>query len=230
MTTTNDSTGGRKTFLVFGATGQTGKHFVQTALDEGHRVKALVRTPAKLPTHPDIEVFQGSITEAPDLDRLVHGVDAVVVMLGDAAAQQQRHINTEFVQQLVPAMRRHDVVRLLYQAGGLSAPPGKRLSPLLWAVRNTVARSRIGQHQDNEAVMRYLTDDAMDIDWSVHRAGIGSDGPSKGDLQRSGGRTSIATFRDCAAYSYRILTDPAAVHTCDTSAYPRTSRHLKPRM
>ena len=116
-------------------------------------------------------------------------------------------------------MRRHRVTRFLYQAGGLSAPPDGKLPPALWAIRHTLARSYIGQHEDNEAVMRYLADDAMDIEWMVHRAGIGSDGPSKGVLERSSRRVSIATFRDCASYGYRLLSDPTAIHTTDLSAY-----------
>lgn len=212
----------QKTFLVFGATGQTGKHFTSLALDEGHRVRVLVRNPGKLDgTHPNIEIHQGSITDVPDLDGLVDGVDVVVSLLGDAQLQKTQKINTAFVRNLVPAMRRHGVTRFLYQAGGLSAPPGRRLSPALWAIRNTVARGFIGQHEDNEAVMRYLVDDAMDIEWMVHRAGIGSDGPSKGVLERSRSKVSVATFRDCASYNYRLLSDPGAVHTCDLSSYRR---------
>ncbi len=212
----------QKTFLVFGATGQTGQHFTSLALHAGHRVRVLARTPGKLDsTNPNLEIHQGTITDPPDLESLLEGVDAVVSMLGDAQLQRTSQINTAFVKKLVPAMRRNGVARFLYQAGGLSAPPGRRLSPALWTIRNTVARSYIGQHKDNEAVMRYLTDEAMDIQWMVHRAGIGSNGPSKGVLQQSTTRISIATFSDCASYSYRLLSDPAAIHTCDPSAYPR---------
>ena len=208
------------TFLVFGATGQTGRHFISLALNDGHHVRVLARNPAKLDsTIPSLEIHQGSITESPDLDRLVDGADFVVSLLGDAQLQKTQKINTAFVGALVPAMRRRGVTRFLYQAGGLSAPPNRRLSPALWAIRNTIARGYSGQHEDNEAVMRYLADEAMDIDWMVHRAGIGSDGPSKGDLERSSHRVSIATFRDCAAHNYRLLSDPTAIHTCDLSRY-----------
>lgn len=212
----------RQTYLVLGATGQTGQHFTALALQEGHRVRALVRTPGKITTtHPDLEVHQGTITDPPDLHPLLEGVDAVVSMLGDAELQRTAPINTAFVRQLVPAMRRTGVNRVLYQAGGLSAAPDRPLTPALWAIRRTVARGYTGQHEDNEAVMRYLTDEAMDVDWVVHRAGIGSDGPSKGHLERSSRRMSIATFVDCAAYSYRLVNDPTAIHTCDPSAYPK---------
>ncbi len=106
------------TFLVFGATGQTGRHFTSLALERGHEVRAVARNPAKLNlTHPDLEVRQGSVTDALDLNELLEGVDAVVAMLGDAAAQKRRKVNAGFVRELVPAMRRQGVERFLYQAG-----------------------------------------------------------------------------------------------------------------
>lgn len=207
-------------FVVFGATGQTGQHFVLLALRAGHQVRALARNPAKLVSDdPHLTVHQGSITDVLDLDEMLQGADFVVSMLGDAALQKTTKINTAFVRNLIPAMRRQGVKRFLYQAGGLSARPGQRLSPTLWTIRNTVARKYIGQHEDNESVMQYLTDSAGDIEWMVHRAGIGSNGPSKGVLQRSASGISIATFQDCAAYNYRTLTDSAAIHTCDFSHF-----------
>lgn len=140
-------------------------------------------------------------------------------MLGDATLQRTAKVNTAFVRRLVPAMRRRGVTRFLYQAGALSRPPGRRLPPALWAIRNTVARGYAGQHKDNEAVMEYLTAEAGDLAWVVHRAAIGSDGPSKGVLERSASACSIATFVDCAEYGYRTALDDSAVHTCDLSRY-----------
>ncbi len=212
----------RRSLLVFGGTGQTGQHFTRLALDAGHRLRVLARTPAKVTIqHDDLEVVQGALDDDLDLDALLDGVDAVVMMLGDVAAQRERQVNTAFVRELVPAMRRSGTRRLLYQAGGLSAAPGKRLALPLRLARSTLARGYVGQHEDNEAVMRYLDQQARDLDWVVHRAGIGSDGPSKGELQRSASVISIGTFVDCATYNLRLLFDDAAVHTCDGSRYRR---------
>jgi uncharacterized protein len=207
-------------FLVFGGTGQTGQHFVSLALKNGHSVRVLARNPGKLPlTDPNLEVRQGSITDELQLDKLLHDVDFVISMLGDVHAQKEHKVNTAFVRALIPAMRDQGVRRFLYQAGGLSKPPGQQLPPLLWTIRNTVARGYIGQHEDNEAVMRYLSDEARDIEWIVHRAGIGSNGPSKGVLHRSEKAFSIATFADCAAYNLRTVQDADAIHTCSLSSY-----------
>jgi len=212
----------QQTLLVFGATGQTGAHFTCLALDSGYRIRALVRNPQRVSmTHDDLHIVRGSMTDDLDLDRLLDGVDAVAMMVGDAAAQRESPVNTTFVRSLVSTMRRSRTRRFLYQAGGLSAAPGKPLSPVLRIVRSTIARGYIGQHEDNEAVMRYLDQEAQDIEWMVHRAGIGSDGASKGELQRSSSKISIGTFVDCATYNLRTLCDDSAVHTCDASAYGR---------
>jgi NAD(P)-dependent dehydrogenase (short-subunit alcohol dehydrogenase family) len=207
-------------FLVLGATGGTGKHFVSQALGDGHKVRALVRTPAKLTSITEnLDVRQGSITDPIDTDALVAGVDFVVSMLGDSKEQQSATINTAFVKKLVPSMRRHGVKRFLYQAGGLSRPYGGHLSPVLWILRHTLALRFIGQHKDNEAVMKYFATEADDIEWIVHRAAIGSDGPSKGMLHRSATKVSVATHLDCANYNYRTITNSLAVHTSDFSCY-----------
>lgn len=215
------------TFLVFGGTGGTGRHFVPLALSNGHRVKALARDPAKFTiTDANLEVHQGSITDITntEIDNLTRDVDFVVIMLGDLEAQKESKINTAFVQKLVPAMRQHGVKRLLYQAGGFTRPYEGWVSPILWLIRSTMARGFDGQHQDNEAVMKYLSRDASDIEWIVHRAGISGDGPSKGSLRRSSTLTtqSVGTFRDCASYSYHIIQDSSAVHTSDYSTYNKS--------
>ena len=208
------------TFLVFGATGGTGKHFVTLALKQGHKIRALVRSPTKLAVHdPNLQVQQGCITDIANIGDLVHGVDFVVAMLGDKNLQRDAKICTAFVEKLIPAMRRHGVRRFLYQAGGLSTPYQGRLPMLLWILRHTLARGFAGQHADNEAVMKYLVEEAQDIEWVVHRAGIGSDGPSKGILRRSECKFSVATHLDCAAYNFRALTDDSAIHTCHLSCY-----------
>lgn len=109
----------QKTFLVFGATGQTGQHFTSLALRDGHRVRVLGRTPDKVSsTSPNLEIHHGSITDPPDLDLLVDGVDAVVSTLGDARLQRTSQINAAFVHRLIPAMRRNGVARFLIRRAG----------------------------------------------------------------------------------------------------------------
>jgi nucleoside-diphosphate-sugar epimerase len=76
------------TTLIVGATGATGRLLVTELLGRGEKVKAVVRTPAKLGQeslgHPDLSVIQGSINDmsAQDIADLVSGCDAAASCLG----------------------------------------------------------------------------------------------------------------------------------------------------
>ncbi|MDH2903041.1 MAG: SDR family oxidoreductase [Actinomycetota bacterium] len=83
--------------LVTGATGYVGGRLVPRLVEEGHRVRCLVRNPAKLttaPWHDDVEIVAGSI-EGP-LAEAMSGVDVAVYLvhgIGDGhdwAAKESR--------------------------------------------------------------------------------------------------------------------------------------------
>ena len=108
------------TYLVFGATGRTGKHFVSTALGEGHKVIALVRNPEKVATpSQNLKLVKGSIIDYPDVEELLSSVDFVICMLGDADLQRTLIISTLHLLKnwSLPCVAK-GVKRILYQAGG----------------------------------------------------------------------------------------------------------------
>ena len=122
-------TNSKFSFLVFGGTGRTGRHFISLALNDGHKVRALVRNPDKIEIqNPNLELVKGSITDYDKLDELLNGIDFVISMLGDAQSQRKEKVNTLFVKQLIPAMRRQGVKRFLYQAGSLTRAYKEKLS------------------------------------------------------------------------------------------------------
>ena len=54
---------------IFGATGRTGKPLVRQALETGHEVVVLVRTPSKMPLqHDRLTVVQGDSMKASDVE------------------------------------------------------------------------------------------------------------------------------------------------------------------
>mgnify|MGYP003665261725 CR=1 FL=1 len=76
------------TVLVVGASGATGKHLVEQLLIQKHKVKAIVRSPEKLPeswkSNNDLQIICASILEMSDLDIKEHsnGCQAVASCLG----------------------------------------------------------------------------------------------------------------------------------------------------
>ncbi len=81
------------TVLVIGATGSIGRHVVEQALQQGHKVRALVRNVAKAGLLPsEVEIVVGDITRPEKLNSAVDGVDAIVLPVnadgqGKAAAE-----------------------------------------------------------------------------------------------------------------------------------------------
>ncbi len=69
--------------VVLGATGATGLEIVRQALERGHSVTALVRSPERLKPFGDrISVKQGDLLNSADLERVIQGHDAVLSGFG----------------------------------------------------------------------------------------------------------------------------------------------------
>ena len=68
---------------LFGATGAVGGHFLKKALDAGHEVIALVRSPEKLSERPNLTLVKGDVTNPSDFQRVIARADVVVSCLGN---------------------------------------------------------------------------------------------------------------------------------------------------
>ncbi|MDK1472938.1 SDR family oxidoreductase [Streptomyces sp. 549] len=122
---------------VLGATGGTGRHLVQQALDAGHEVTAVVRDPARLHlgAHPSLEVFPAALTEPGQLLAALRGRDAVLSGLGGKPPVAQR---TAAV--VLDAMREAGVRRLLAVSAAPVGPVPPEEGPLFRAVLNPLVR------------------------------------------------------------------------------------------
>ena len=69
--------------LVFGAAGGIGRACVTTALAGGHKVTAVLRTPAKLDlTHPNLQIVQGDVADPNSFSSYLKGKDVVISAIG----------------------------------------------------------------------------------------------------------------------------------------------------
>jgi uncharacterized protein YbjT (DUF2867 family) len=68
--------------LVLGATGNTGRQFVDMALERGHRITAIVRSTAGLKERDGLEIIQGDVLNPTVLRDAFSGRDAIVSCLG----------------------------------------------------------------------------------------------------------------------------------------------------
>jgi nucleoside-diphosphate-sugar epimerase len=104
------------TTLVVGATGTTGRLLVEQLLKRGRKVRAIVRSPQKLPAslrdHEHLSVVQASILDLSDAEMVEHaqGCDAVASCLGHTTSLKgmygpPRRLVTDATRRLCEAVR-----------------------------------------------------------------------------------------------------------------------------
>lgn len=72
---------GKPLFLVTGATGTIGSATVRALASAGHRVRALVRDPAKAKFDPGVDIVVGDLARPETVDTAFTGVQAVLVVV-----------------------------------------------------------------------------------------------------------------------------------------------------
>ena len=104
---------------LFGATGRTGRHIVEQALDAGHSIHALVRTPDELiPAPPGLTVLQGDIHDPVLVGQTVEGAEAVLSVLSQTRGPDQTIDVVEVgARHIVSAMQENQVRRLIFATG-----------------------------------------------------------------------------------------------------------------
>jgi nucleoside-diphosphate-sugar epimerase len=135
---------------VFGATGGTGRHVVEQALEAGHQVTAVVRDPARLPVPPrdGLTVATARLDDRAAVQQVVTGADAVVDALG-ARGTGPTTFREDTARIVTAAMRDAGVRRLVVVSAsgahttGDSLPIRLLVKPLLgWMLRHQFADMR----------------------------------------------------------------------------------------
>jgi NAD(P)-dependent dehydrogenase (short-subunit alcohol dehydrogenase family) len=109
--------------VIFGANGQTGRLLTGQALAAGHDVTAVTRRPAEFPvTHDRLAVVEADVHDAPAADRAVEGADVVLSALGVPFARKQITTYSQGAANIVAAMSRHGVKRLIVVSSSATEP------------------------------------------------------------------------------------------------------------
>ncbi|MGY1821969.1 NAD(P)-dependent oxidoreductase [Geodermatophilus sp. SYSU D00079] len=168
--------------LVVGATGGSGRAAVDALVARGHEVTAFARRAgADLGDRGGVRPVDGDATVAADVERAVRGQDAVVVTLGISehplrvrllgAAGTALDVRSRGTAQVVAAMRRHGVRRLVVQS---SYGVGETWARLPLSSRLVLALLLGPQIADHERQERLVRDSGLD--WVVVRPVYLTDG------------------------------------------------------
>lgn len=188
--------------LIIAATGALGRVVTRRALEAGHDVRVLVRSPEKLGALADrVHVVKGGLEDLDAIERAVAGVDAVISCAGPSRSDARLpDVFRRGITAVTEAMARHGVRRIVAINGGAAVLPGDERG-LGMRLLHGVFRLLMGAMIDtNLAQIEALA--ASDRDWTAVRSPQMVDGPSRGPLRASehdnaGGsvtREDLATF------------------------------------
>ncbi len=166
---------------LFGATGRTGKYVLKRALEAGHEVTALVRSPDKLDTpNPKLTVIQGDARDAEAVSRAIAGAGAVVSTLGPVRGGPM-DVMTRAAENIVTGMRQHGVNRLIFTTGaGVPAPQDRPtfMSKFMGFLVRTLSRD---VYEDSLHGAEIVTQSGLD--WTIVRGPMLKDAPFDGNYQ-----------------------------------------------
>jgi putative NADH-flavin reductase len=99
--------------IIFGASGRTGQHLVEQALQQGHTVTAFARTPGKISmAHERLRIVQGNIHDADKVEQAVEGHDVVLCSLGMNHGEPETALAAG-TRNIVQAMKKHGIQRII---------------------------------------------------------------------------------------------------------------------
>ncbi len=196
---------------LFGATGGTGHQVLLQALERGHSVRALVRSPEKLTvSHADLTVVPGDVLDRDATSRCVEGTEAVLCILGTRRGQEP--IEAHGTESILAAMGQHGVRRLV-AVTSLGVGDSRDQVPLYFKLMMKTFLSRImAAKEEQERLIR-----ASGLDWTIVRPGGLVDGPKTGryrygtDGSLRAGRVARA---DVADFVLKQLDDAQLLHQC----------------
>lgn len=100
--------------LIIGGTGGTGQQLIKQALQQGHKLTVLARSPEKIKiTHPNLIVIKGNVLDLEKVQEAVAGQDAVLSALGHKKFFIKTNILSEGTRNIILAMQKHKVSRFV---------------------------------------------------------------------------------------------------------------------
>jgi putative NADH-flavin reductase len=175
--------------LVFGASGSTGHNLVSQALEKGHHVRAFVRDPSKLKIeHKNLNAFQGDVSNYKQVEDAVNDQDAVISALGASTPLKRNFILIKGIENIVEAMTKFHVERLVYQSFLGVKENRKELGFLLDRIVPILLKSAIQDHEVKENIIT-----SSKLQWTIVRCPTLTNGPHTGKYIH-GERIQSASF------------------------------------
>ncbi len=163
--------------FTLGATGATGRLFIDRALTNGHQVTALVRSPEKIASRANLSVIAGDVLDATAMADAMRETEVVVSALGLRSARPD-HFSEKAVGTIVTAAESAGVTRVVILSAfgvGESASKASAVARLMYSLGGKAI------YADKLAGERRLT--ASALDWTLAYPVLLTDGPASDRFQ-----------------------------------------------
>ena len=206
---------------LFGGTGRTGRLFLAKAVEAGHQIRLLARSPEKVTVRGDqVEVIQGDVLHPDDVAKAIAGSTQVVSLFGHVKGSPAG-LQTQGTQNIVQAMQDHQVSRIISLSGG--GLPFEHDAPKFADKAIRFIMSIFAKKILDDAIQHAEVLKKSDLDWTIVRGPRLTDGAEKGAYrvswidQKSGTAISRA---DLANFLIKLVEEPAYHQEMPFVAYP----------
>ncbi|RJT07111.1 NAD(P)-dependent oxidoreductase [Halococcus sp. IIIV-5B] len=183
--------------VVFGATGRSGRRVVKRALDEGHAVTGIARTPSKMElTHAQLTLVRGDVLNYDSFANVFEGQDAIISTVGKGERFGSVELYSEGIENIIRAMETYGLSRLIAITSGGTYPGWDRKNSIFYEllIKRVLLR---GEYTD----MKRMEDRIMDtnLEWTVVRPSGLTDEEGTGEYRAKVGYSipeSNTTTRD----------------------------------
>ena len=208
---------------IFGATGALGSECLEQALEAGHDITVLVRSPEKLPTEVRVRatVLKGSALDAEAVGRaLSRETDAVLFAIG-IDKQSPEDLCTDATRHILAAMPGLGIRRLVWCGGGSTLVEKDQIGFGARFVELFASTFMGLRHRDKQHQLELLKQH-QDIEWVGLRPLQMRPGPKRGKYRigydRFSGFSKIS-FADCAHAMLAMLEDDRWIHEAPIIQY-----------
>jgi putative NADH-flavin reductase len=193
--------------LILGATGRTGRHIVDRALDAGDIVTVLARRPGALSDLSNqVTVVAGDATSASDVARAMSGQDATIAALGTGKSIRADDLFTRAAAAVVDAAKETGVSRLVWLSSFGVGDTYRTANPVQKLMYSTMLRNVYANKEASEKTLR-----SSGLDWTLVYPSVLTNGPARGTyrvgdrvemkLAARISRADVAQFMHKAAHS-----------------------------
>jgi putative NADH-flavin reductase len=196
---------------IFGATGALGMECVTQALEAGHEVTVLVRTPNKLSSElaNRVTVVEGDALNPTDVERAIAAdCEAILFAIG-VDKHSPEDLCTTATRHIFSVMRAKGIRRFIWCGGGSTPVDDDQITFGSRFVEFYAARFMGLRHRDKVSQLKFLAEN-HDLDWFGVRPLQMGEGPRKEvyrlGFDRFSGMSRIS-FADCAHAMLGMLTD-----------------------